>query len=374
MTKKILFKIVMAIVGLWFIGTLAAVCGWTYLDHWLKTPLTISEQGYSYELKSGQTLSHLAHDLAVAGVLKHPRLLRAYARFTETTKVHAGEYFLAQGLTPEGLLEKLNKGDVVLYQVTFVEGWTVKQALDVLARAAEINHQLLGKTPEQQVALLNLPVSHLEGWIFPDTYNFSRNTSDIEILQNAYRKMQSVLSDAWEKRATDLPYKTPYEALIMASIVERETGHHSERDEIAGVFVRRLQQGMKLQTDPTVIYGMGDAYQGRITRKDLEQATAYNTYVISGLPPTPISLPSAASINAALNPAAGNALYFVAKGDGTSEFSATLDAHNAAVRRYQLQRRADYRAAPPPPVTVSSSSNSSSSSSSLASGAVSAAD
>ncbi len=358
MAKKILLKIVMAIIGLWFVGTLVAVCGWTYLDHWLKTPLTINDQGYRYELKNGQTLSHLAHDLAAAGVLTHPRLLRLYARFTKATKVHAGEYYLEKGITPEGLLQKLNKGDVVLYQVTFVEGWTVKQALDALANITEIQHQLQGKNPDQQLALLNLPVKNLEGWIFPDTYKFSRNTSDIDILQNAYRKMNSVLNEAWETRAANLPYKNPYEALIMASIVERETGHHSERDKIAGVFVRRLQQGMKLQTDPTVIYGMGDAYKGRITRKDLEQATVYNTYVINGLPPTPISLPSAASIKAALNPDTGNALYFVAKGDGTSEFSTTLDEHNSAVRRYQLQRRADYRAAPPVEKTTLSSSSS----------------
>jgi UPF0755 protein len=194
---------------------------------------------------------------------------------------------------------------------------------------------------------LALPVGNLEGRIFPDTYSFSRNTSDVEILRNGYHKMVALLSEEWEQRAADLPYKTPYEALIMASIIERETGHHSEREQIAGVFVRRLQQGMKLQTDPTVIYGMGDDYKGKIGRKNLLQPSAYNTYVIDGLPPTPIALPSAASIHAALHPAGGNALYFVAKGDGTSEFSDTLAEHNAAVRRYQLQRRKDYRAAPP---------------------------
>lgn len=359
MTKKInvVLKVIKVILALWVFGVVVAVSGWTYIDHWLKTPLNIGEQGYSYELKSGQTLSHLAHDLAVAQVLTHPRLLRAYARFTESTKVHAGEYLLTKGETPESLLRKLNKGEVVLYQVTFVEGWTIKQALEALAKVPTIDHQLSGKTPEQQLALLDLPINHLEGWVFPDTYNFSRNTADIEILQNAYRKMHDLLTEEWDKRAPGLPYKNAYEALIMASIIERETGHHSERDQIAGVFVRRLQQGMKLQTDPTVIYGMGDTYKGKISRKNLEQPTAYNTYAISGLPPTPISLPSAASIKAALHPAAGSALYFVAKGDGTSEFSDTLTAHNAAVRRYQLQRRADYRAAPPPTATSAQSSS-----------------
>lgn len=328
----------------------ALVTAWFYFQHWLNAPLNINAEGYTYELKQGQTLSHLAHDLGANNFLKHPRLLRLYARFTDTSRVHAGEYFFASGTTPKNLLDKLKKGDVVLYQVTFVEGWTFKQALAVLERNSAVRHELSGKTEKELVSLLSLPDGHPEGWFFPDTYRFSRNTTDIEILQKAHRQMQNILNAEWEKRAPDLPYKDIYDALIMASIIERETGHHSEREQIAGVFVRRLQQGMKLQTDPTVIYGMGDKYRGRITRKNLEEATTYNTYVIQGLPPTPISLPSAASIKAALNPAKGNALYFVAKGDGTSEFSDTLDAHNQAVRRYQLNRRSDYRAAPPPPV------------------------
>jgi UPF0755 protein len=350
MTKKISFtvKLLGVVGGVFLAASLSLLAGWFYVQDWLKTPLQISGDGYVYELKQGQSLGHLANDLGVAGVLNHPRFLRLYARFNDANKVHAGEYFFPQGTTPESLLQKLIKGEVILYQVTFVEGWTVKQALAALEKLDSIHHQLAGKSAADQLALLALPVKDLEGWIFPDTYSFSRNTSDVEIVQNAYRKMQTLLEAEWEKRAPNLPYKNIYEALIMASIVERETGHHSERDQIAGVFVRRLQQGMKLQTDPTVIYGMGDSYKGRITRKNLEEPTAYNTYVIAGLPPTPISLPSAASIKAALNPAPGKALYFVAKGDGTSEFSDTLDAHNQAVRQYQLNRRSDYRAAPPP--------------------------
>lgn len=346
--KSLIRKLLALVVGACFFGLLTAAFAWVYVQSWLVTSLQISEQGYTYELKQGQSLSHLANDLGAAGILTHPRLLRLYARFNNANKVHAGEYFFPQGTTPESLLQKLIDGDVVLYQVTFVEGWTVKQALAALEKLDTIDKQLADKSPSEQLALLALPVKNLEGWIFPDTYRFSRNTSDVEILQNAYRKMQTVLEAEWEKRAPNLPYKNSYEVLIMASIIERETGHHSERDQIAGVFVRRLQQGMKLQTDPTVIYGMGDSYKGRITRKDLQQPTAYNTYVIAGLPPTPISLPSAASIKAAVNPAPGKALYFVAKGDGTSKFSDTLDAHNQAVRRYQLNRRSDYRAAPPP--------------------------
>jgi UPF0755 protein len=350
MSKKISLKIKLLglVIGLLLAGLLAVVFAWIYVQSWLVKPLKIPEQGYTYELKQGHSLSHLANDLGAAGLLTHPRFLRLYARFNNANKVHAGEYFFPQGTTPESLLQKLIKGDVVLYQVTFVEGWTVKQALAALQKLDSVNVQLADKTPAEQLALLALPIKDLEGWFFPDTYRFSRHTSDVEILQNAYRKMQTLLDSEWDKRAPNLPYSNSYEALIMASIIERETGHHSERAQIAGVFVRRLQQGMKLQTDPTVIYGMGDAYKGRITRKDLIEATPHNTYVITGLPPTPISLPSAASINAALNPAAGSALYFVAKGDGTSEFSDNLTEHNRAVRRYQLNRRSDYRAAPPP--------------------------
>lgn len=352
MSKKLSFtaKLLNLAAGVFLAVLLGILAVWFYLQDWLKTPLQIPAEGCIYELKQGQSLGHLANDLGRAGILNYPRLLRLYARFGNVNKVNAGEYFFPHGTTPDSLLQKLIKGDVVLYQVTFVEGWTAKQALAALAKVDSIQQQLSGKSDVEQLALLNLPVKNLEGWIFPDTYSFSRNTPDIEILRNAYRKMQTLLDTEWEKRAVNLPYKNAYEALIMASIVERETGHHSEREQIAGVFVRRLQQGMKLQTDPTVIYGMGDNYKGRITRKDLEEPTGYNTYVIPGLPPTPISLPSAASIKAVLNPAPGRALYFVAKGDGTSEFSDNLDAHNKAVRRYQLNRRRDYRAAPPPAV------------------------
>ena len=333
--------------ALFLSGLMLSGGSWLYLQYWLNTPLAITGEAYMYELSSGRSLSYMANDLAQAGVLTHPRLLRLYSRVLSSPKIHAGEYRLERGLTPISLLEKLTRGDVVLYKATIVEGWTLAQGIKTLAKNPAVKSILLEKTAVERQALLALPPESLEGWIFPDTYSFSRNTTDVEILRTAYARMESHLAQAWAQRAENLPYKTPYEVLIMASIIERETGHHSEREKIAGVFVRRLQLGMKLQTDPTVIYGMGDSYQGRITKKNLEQATPYNTYVIAGLPPTPIALPSAASLHAALHPAEGNALYFVAKGDGTSEFSDTLSAHNVAVRRYQLQRRKDYRAAPP---------------------------
>ena len=326
----------------------AAVLAWRYFQYWLDQPLAIAAPGYRYELLPGQSLGHLAAQMSADGVLDQPVLLRISGRLQQAHKIHAGEYFFAPGTTPKTLMAKLLKGEVVLYQVTLVEGWTYRQALAALAEAPGVKSLLPGRSLEQQKQLMGIDEAALEGWFFPDTYSFSRNTSDVELLKQAYKKMRQHLEQAWASRADNLPYKSPYEALIMASIIERETGHHSERDQIAGVFVRRLQRGMKLQTDPTVIYGMGDSYVGKISRKHLQEVTPYNTYVIDGLPPTPISLPSAASIQAALHPAPGDALYFVAKGDGTSEFSATLAEHNAAVRRYQLKRRADYRAAPPP--------------------------
>lgn len=326
----------------------AAVTGWFYLQHWLQTPMSLPQQGYTYNLPAGRVLGHMAHDLANEGFLRQPRLLTLYARFTQATKIHAGEYFLPSGITPQALLAKLRRGEVVLYQVTLVEGWTYQQALTALHAKDTIQPLLRDKTEEQQLELLALPITHLEGWFFPETYSYARTTSDVEILRRAYAHMHQLLEQEWTVRAENLPYKNSYEALIMASIVERETGAEWERDKIAGVFVRRLQQGLRLQTDPTVIYGMGSAYKGNISRKNLRQATPYNTYMISGLPPTPIALPGRAAIHAALNPAGGNALYFVAKGDGSTHFSDTLVEHNRAVRQYQLKRRADYRSTPAP--------------------------
>lgn len=355
--RKILRKITRLLRVLIVLTLLAGISGWFYLQHWLTTPLALPQAGYHYQLHSGRVLGHLAHDLSQQGFLQHPRLLTLYARFSNATKVHAGEYYFPHGITPQQLLEKLRKGDVVLYQVTLVEGWTFRQALTLLHSKDTIKPLLQGKTEAEQLALLALPISHPEGWFFPDTYVYPRDMTDVEILRRAYTQMQQQLQELWDSRAENLPYKDVYEALIMASIVERETGAEWERDQIAGVFVRRLQKGMRLQTDPTVIYGMGEAYKGKITRKNLQQATPYNTYVIKGLPPTPISLPGRAALQASLNPAEGDALYFVAKGDGTTHFSATLAEHNRAVRRYQLNRRSDYRSTLTPGQSVEQSVN-----------------
>lgn len=324
--------------------SLAALLGaWRYFQGWLDTPLALPDAGYHYQLQTGKSLGHLAHDLAAREYLKHGKWLVYFARWQNQTRVQAGEYYLQPGLTPRELLQKLNRGEVVLYQVTLVEGWTFRQALRTIHAHEAVQSELAGLSEADMLAALELPIEHPEGWFFPDTYHFTRGTTDIELLRRAWQQMQQVLLPLWESRSENLPYSSPYEVLIMASIIERETGAPWEREKVAGVFVRRLQQGMRLQTDPTVIYGMGEKFQGRITRADLQQPTPYNTYVITGLPVTPIALPGRASIAAALNPEVGSALYFVARGDGTTQFSDTLEQHNRAVRQYQLKRRQDYR-------------------------------
>ncbi len=326
---------------------LVSAAGLGYGYHWLHSPMPLPPEGRVYDLPAGQSLGHLSARLHSEGVLKHPRLLRLYARLTDRTHAQAGEYRLQSNTSPLEMLRMLNRGDTVLHQVTLVEGWTFKQALEALHSEATIVPSLKGLSFEEQLQRLELDIEHPEGWFFPDSYRYSRGTTDVELLRKAHRRMVDLLAELWEQRDVGLPYDSPYEALIMASIVERETGAPWERDEIAGVFVRRLQKGMRLQTDPTVIYGMGERYQGRITRQDLRTPTPYNTYTNHGLPPTPIALPGKDALRASLNPLPGESLFFVARGDGTHVFSETLEEHNRAVREYQLQRRADYRSTPP---------------------------
>ncbi|MNZ48707.1 putative aminodeoxychorismate lyase [compost metagenome] len=229
-----------------------------------------------------------------------------------------------------------------------MEGWTFHQVRELLSRQPKIEQTLAGLSDAEVMARLGQPGVFPEGRFFPDTYKYVRGTRDIDILRQAYQRMEGILVEEWGERASNLPYKEPYQALIMASLVEKETGVPGERAEIAGVFIRRLQKSMLLQTDPTVIYGMGQRYNGRITRADLREPTPYNTYVTPGLPPTPIALPGREAIHAALNPADGQSLYFVARGDGSHVFSDNLDDHNKAVQEYQLKRRPDYRSSPAP--------------------------
>jgi len=334
----------LGLLGVMVLGS-AAVFG--YFHHWLNSPLDLPQGGLEYRLEQGRTLSHISRALAGEQRLEHPRLLRLYALLQGSPAIHAGDYKLEPGTTPKSLFWQLVEGRVRLYQVTIIEGWTYAQALEALHAQETIEPQLKGLSQTEQLERLALDIEHPEGWFFPDSYRYVRGTSDVEILRQAHHKMRTTLNQLWERRAPGLIYGTLYEALIMASIVERETGAPWEREAIAGVFVRRLEKGMRLQTDPTVIYGMGDDYQGRITRRDLLEPSPYNTYRIDGLPPTPIALPGREAIAAALNPAQGSSLYFVAKGDGTHIFSDTLEEHNRAVRDYQKRRRDDYRSFPP---------------------------
>lgn len=322
--------------------------GGVYLYRWWHAPLTLSATGTEYTLSAGSSLSRAAYDLHQKGILEHPRAFTLTARVFHKVKVKAGEYRFDVGDTPATLLEKLNNGDVITYKVTLVEGRTFHEALMHLQRQEKITTTLNSPGAIAQfVHSLDLKNDHPEGWFFPDTYRYVAGTTDADILKQAYSKMRDVLATEWETRADYLPYNDSYEALIMASIVERETGLASERQQIAGVFVRRLQKHMRLQTDPTVIYGLGENYQGNIRREHLSQLTPYNTYMIVGLPPTPIALPGKDAIHAALHPDDGDALYFVAKGDGSHYFSATLEEHNQAVRRYQVTQRArDYQSTP----------------------------
>jgi UPF0755 protein len=333
------------------IGAVAAtaviVVAWQAV-RFLDTPVAVPDQGLTYEISPGTPFAAISNDLGERGVISHPRLFRWYARLTgDANKVHAGEYVIAEGVTPPELLQKFVTGDVRLYSFTIVEGWAFRDLLSGLQRHEAIRTTLGDEDWPELLRSLGSDASHPEGLFLPETYRFARGTSDGEVLRRAYDMMMSTLDEEWNDRVTDLPLADPYEALILASIVERETAREDERAKIAGVFVRRLQRGMRLQTDPTVIYGIGPAFDGNLTRRDLQTSTPYNTYTRAGLPPTPIALPGRAAIRAALNPAPGPELYFVATGlpDGSHRFSTTKAEHDAAVAEYLARLRQSRNAA-----------------------------
>jgi UPF0755 protein len=320
-----------------------AAGAWFAFDRWAAQALSLGETRV-VEFERGETLTRFANRLAADGVLEHPELLIALARWQRLTReLQAGEYALAPGTTPPQLLQQLATGRVVQYAVTLVEGWTARQALDAIAAQDTLRHTLDGLDEAQVLQRLGLADRYpsLEGLLFPDTYFYARGSTDLQLLERAVQRMHEQLDSAWQGRAVGLPLSSPYEALVLASLVEKETALASERTEIAGVFVRRLQRGMRLQTDPTVIYGLGSGFDGNLTRAHLRQPSPYNTYVIRGLPPTPICLVGAEALYAALNPAPGETLFFVARGDGSHVFSKTLEEHQAAVRRYQIEARAE---------------------------------
>lgn len=302
----------------------------------LNSPMALDEDQVLV-VEPGMSLRRIGRYLSDNGWLSHPWYFIYEARQRDVaTRIHAGEYAVEQDTTPADLLERLIQGKVIQYSLTLPEGITFRQILMLIKQHEQLEKTLHEYTPESVMAAIDKPGMEPEGRFYPDTYHFPRDTTDVEFLRRAWHTMETILAGEWPARDTGLPYETPYEALIMASIIEKETAVPEERGRIAGVFVRRLQKGMKLQTDPTVIYALGRDFDGNIRRRDLGYDSPYNTYVYRGLPPTPIAAPGRDSIHAALHPEDGDELYFVSRGDGSHHFSSTLAEHNRAVRRYQL--------------------------------------
>lgn len=309
---------------------------WYQYQQFLQTPLKINQAGVIIMVEPGSNIRTVVAKLEHQGVTRLDWRWRLLSRLEQVT-IKTGEYELTAGLTAPGLLGLLASGKVVNYRFTIVEGWSLKQLLKALGSDPILKHTIT--TVDDLAVVAGMPDGNPEGWFLPETYVFVRGDSDQDILRRAYEDMQESLAAVWAGRDTGLPYETPYELLIMASIIEKETSQQGERAEIAGVFVRRLQKRWRLETDPTVIYGMGDRYQGNIRRQDLKTDTPYNTYTRHGLPPSPIAMAGLASLQAAAHPAGGTAMFFVADGQGGHTFSDTLEAHNKAVRHLIKQTR-----------------------------------
>ena len=333
--------------GLVLAGLLLGASAWK-IHSALQQPLNITQEEL-LDVPNGTTPTGTLKRLEADGLIKDAFWLRIYWRFNLAGQpLHSGEYRMVPGMTMEGLIAVWKRGEVVQYSVTLVEGWNFRQVRAALAKDEKLQQTLADLSDSQVMDRLGHSGVFPEGRFFPDTYRFVRGTSDVDLLNKAYDRLEDVLAKEWAQRAADVPYTLPYQALIMASLVEKETGVPQERGQIAGVFVRRMRLGMLLQTDPTVIYGLGERYAGKLTRAHLKEENPYNTYLIPGLPPTPIAMVGREAIHAALNPAPGNSLYFVARGDGSHVFSDDLESHNNAVREFQLKRRADYRSSPAP--------------------------
>jgi UPF0755 protein len=315
------------------VAAIAAVMAWRWYEHALPVP------GERVELRiaPGASARAIARQLRAAGVLVNEDMFVAAARAADATQsLRAGRYEITRGMTVHQLIEKLRRGDVLREKLTIVEGWTYREMRAALAATPELRPDSAKLSDADLLKAIGATETHPEGLFAPDTYLFDPGSSDLDLLRSAYRAQVSALAQAWEQRAATLPLTSPYELLILASIIEKETGQAAERDMVAGVFVNRLRIGMRLQTDPTVIYGLGSKFDGNLRKRDLLADGPYNSYTRAGLPPTPIALPGRASLRAAVNPAATRALYFVARGDGTSQFSETLADHNRAVAKYQL--------------------------------------
>jgi UPF0755 protein len=302
----------------------------------VERPLPMRDDKAEFRVKPGASARGVALAVREAGVDVNGLAFEALSRTTGVAQsLRAGRYTIERGTTLAQLIAKLRAGDVTLERLTIVEGITFREMRALLAATNELRQDSRDMTPAQLLQAIGASETHPEGLFAPDTYLYDPGSSDLEIWRRAYRAQMNALQEAWNSRASGLPYPSPYEALIMASIVEKETGQPSERGLIAGVFINRLKRGMLLQTDPTVIYGLGERFDGNLRKRDLVTDTPYNSYTRSGLPPTPIALPGRAALSAAMNPDRTDALYFVARGDGTSQFSTTLEAHNRAVDRYQ---------------------------------------
>lgn len=309
----------------------AAAVAW-----WLNRPLDLAAASVELSIEPGTSPREVARGWVDAGVQSSPRLLYEWFRWSgQARRIRAGSYEIETGATPRTLLEKMVQGDEALEAVRLIEGWTFRQFRQALARAPHLKQLSAGMTEAELMAAIGAPGQGAEGRFFPDTYLYSRGVSDLTVLKRAHRAMSERLAAVWAERAEGLPLRSADEALILASIVEKETGAEADRAQIAGVFVNRLRIGMLLQTDPTVIYGLGEDFDGNLRKRDLQQDTPWNTYTRAGLPPTPIAMPGLAALRAAVRPQGTRALYFVARGDGSSAFSQTLEDHNRAVNRYQ---------------------------------------
>lgn len=332
-TKILLF-------GLFSLLFLAALTAWGTWWWAMQRAVPMSEPTVDYMVESGMGPRQIARQMAQAGIDVHEDSFVLLARYSEADKrLQAGAYQAEQGDTLWTLLQRMVEGNMMQTRITFVEGWTFAQMLQQIRNHPQIKQTLADSSQEAILADLALEFTHPEGLFHPDTYVFVPGTTDLEILRRAYEAQQQLVEELWAQRDADLPLDTPYEALVLASIVEKETGRAEDRARIAGVFINRLRVGMLLQTDPTVIYGMGARYQGRIRKRDLQTDTPWNTYTRPGLPPTPIALPSKASLLAVLQPEEHDYYYFVARGDGSSEFSKNLAQHNRAVAKYILKRK-----------------------------------
>jgi UPF0755 protein len=335
-------RLIRPLVALLLVTTLAAAGIVIQVNRFMTATLPIQEAGLEFEIPAGSSFASVTRNLIAAGMIDGDRWFRLYVRWSrQASAIQAGEYLIEEGATPKSLLQQFTSGAVRLYAFTIVEGWNHRDLLQALQAHEAIAAVMTDEDWPALLESLGADVTHPEGMFLPETYRFPRNTSDKVLLRQAYELMQDVLAQEWQSRSDTTPVKSAYEALVLASIVEKETAKADERSKIAGVFARRLDKRMRLQTDPTVIYGIGPEFNGNLTRKDLRTDTPYNTYTRHGLPPTPIAMPGRAAINAALNPTDGTYLYFVATGlgDGGHKFSETKAQHDAAVAEYLKRLR-----------------------------------